>query len=55
MFMDALFIYSRIKKLIDIEALGLSRFAVVLLDIHPDVKGYTLFSLPQVRFAFLIG
>lgn len=40
----------RIKKLIDLEALGLSRLAVIVLDIQPDVKGYSLFSLPQVRF-----
>ncbi|KAK7857059.1 protein cmss1 [Quercus suber] len=43
---------SRIKKLIDIEALALSRLAVILLDIHPDVKGYSLFTLPQVRDEF---
>ncbi|XP_059447821.1 uncharacterized protein LOC132179178 [Corylus avellana] len=43
---------SRIKKLIDIEALGLSRLAVILLDIHPDVKGYSLLTLPQIRDEF---
>lgn len=43
---------SRIKKLIDLEALGLSRLAVIVLDIQPDVKGYSLFSLPQVRDEF---
>ncbi|CAJ2631184.1 protein CMS1 [Trifolium pratense] len=43
---------SRIKKLIDIEALGLSRLKVLLLDVHPDVKGYSLFTLPQVRDEF---
>ncbi|KAJ1382419.1 Protein Cms1 [Sesbania bispinosa] len=43
---------SRIKKLIDIEALGLSRLQVLLLDMHPDVKGYSLFTLPQVRDEF---
>ncbi|GMN59657.1 hypothetical protein TIFTF001_028751 [Ficus carica] len=43
---------SRIKKLIDIEALGLSRLAVILLDVRPDVKGYSLFTLPQVRDEF---
>ncbi|KAK7857057.1 hypothetical protein CFP56_019853 [Quercus suber] len=43
---------ARIKKLIDIEALAFSRLAVVLLDIHPDVKGYSLFTLPQVRDEF---
>lgn len=50
--MGAFHIDPRIKKLIDIEALGLSRLAVILLDIHPDVKGYSLFTLPQVRFDF---
>ncbi|GAV58954.1 hypothetical protein CFOL_v3_02487 [Cephalotus follicularis] len=43
---------SRIKKLIDIEALGLSRLAVIVLDIHRDVKGYSLLTLPQVRDEF---
>ncbi|KAF3457384.1 hypothetical protein FNV43_RR02041 [Rhamnella rubrinervis] len=43
---------SRIKKLIDIEALGLSRLAIIVLDIQPDVKGYSLFTLPQVRDEF---
>ncbi|KAL3835038.1 hypothetical protein ACJIZ3_009774 [Penstemon smallii] len=40
---------NRIKKLIDMEALGLSRLAVIVLDMHTDVKGYSLFTLPQVR------
>lgn len=39
----------RIKKLIDIEALGLSRLQVIVLDMHTDVKGYSLLSLPQIR------
>lgn len=43
---------SRIKKLIDMEALGLSRLAVVVLDMHTDVKGYSLFSIPQIRDEF---
>ncbi|KDP42879.1 hypothetical protein JCGZ_23821 [Jatropha curcas] len=43
---------SRLKKLIDIEALGLSRLAVIVLDIHTDVKGYSLLTLPQVRDEF---
>ncbi|KAK9932708.1 hypothetical protein M0R45_019933 [Rubus argutus] len=43
---------NRIKKLIDIEALGLSRLSVIVLDMHPDVKGYSLFTLPQVRDEF---
>lgn len=40
----------RIKKLIDMEVLGLSRLQVIVLDMHTDVKGYSLLSLPQVRF-----
>eukprot|EP01018_Ginkgo_biloba_P014516 Gb_37210 [translate_table: standard] len=43
---------SRIKKLIDNDALGLSRLSVVLLDMHKDAKGLTLFTLPQVRGVF---
>lgn len=43
---------SRIKKLMDAEALGLSRLQVLVLDLHPDVKGYSLFTLPQVRDEF---
>ncbi|KAG5552293.1 hypothetical protein RHGRI_010394 [Rhododendron griersonianum] len=43
---------SRIQKLIDVEALGLSRLAVIVLDRHTDVKGYSLFTLPQVRDEF---
>ncbi|KAI6699231.1 hypothetical protein NL676_019350 [Syzygium grande] len=43
---------NRIKKLIDIEALGLSRLSVILLDVHTDVKGYSLLTLPQVRDEF---
>ncbi|KAI3746746.1 hypothetical protein L6452_09185 [Arctium lappa] len=43
---------SRIKKLIDMEALGLSRLAVVVLDMHTDVKGFSLFSIPQIRDEF---
>lgn len=46
-------VYSRIKKLIDIEALGLSRLSVIVLDVHPDVKGYSLLTLPQVRLDYL--
>ncbi|KAK6790226.1 hypothetical protein RDI58_014026 [Solanum bulbocastanum] len=40
---------SRIKKLIDVEALGLSRLAVIVLDMKTDTKGYSLLTLPQVR------
>lgn len=43
----------RIKKLIDMEALGLSRLTVIVLDMYTDVKGYSLFTLPQVRFDLL--
>lgn len=43
---------SRIKKLIDMEALGLSRLAVIVLDIYTDVKGFSLLTLPQVRDEF---
>lgn len=43
---------SRVKKLIDIEALGLSRLTMIVLDMHADVKGYSLFTLPQVRDEF---
>ncbi|CAK7348940.1 unnamed protein product [Dovyalis caffra] len=43
---------SRIKKLIDIEALGLSRLTMIVLDMHTDVKGYSLLTLPQVRDEF---
>lgn len=43
---------SRVKKLIDIEALGLSRLSVIVLDIHTDMKGYSLLTLPQVRYHY---
>ncbi|XP_008776739.2 protein CMSS1 [Phoenix dactylifera] len=43
---------SRIKKLIDMDALSLSRLAVVVLDMHRDVKGYSLLTLPQVSAEF---
>ncbi|PHU18741.1 hypothetical protein BC332_14436 [Capsicum chinense] len=43
---------SRIKKLIDMEALDLSRLAVIVLDMKSDAKGYSLLTLPQVRDEF---
>ncbi|KAH0676645.1 hypothetical protein KY285_024446 [Solanum tuberosum] len=43
---------SRIKKLIDVEALGLYRLAVIVLDMKTDTKGYSLLTLPQVRDEF---
>ncbi|KAL5215886.1 hypothetical protein ABZP36_007287 [Zizania latifolia] len=43
---------SRIKKLIDMEALSLSRLKLVVLDIQRDAKSFTLFTLPQVSNEF---
>ncbi|CAL5403567.1 unnamed protein product [Camellia sinensis] len=40
---------SRMKKLIDMEALGLTRLAVIMLGMQTDVKGYSLLTLPRVR------
>ncbi|XP_072953426.1 uncharacterized protein [Typha angustifolia] len=43
---------SRIKKLIDMEALSLSCLQVVVLDMQKDAKAFSLFTLPQVRTEF---
>uniref|UniRef100_A0A0E0GZD2 Protein CMSS1 n=1 Tax=Oryza nivara TaxID=4536 RepID=A0A0E0GZD2_ORYNI len=43
---------SRIKKLIDMEALSLSRVKLVVLDMQRDAKSFTLFTLPQVSNEF---
>ncbi|XP_010245777.1 PREDICTED: protein CMSS1 isoform X2 [Nelumbo nucifera] len=43
---------NRIKKLIEIDALRLSRLAVLVLDMHIDAKGYSLFTQPQVSGEF---
>ncbi|KMT11010.1 hypothetical protein BVRB_5g112300 [Beta vulgaris subsp. vulgaris] len=43
---------SRIKKLCEMEALGLSRLEVIVLDMHTDIKGFSLLTLPQVRDEF---
>lgn len=43
---------SRIKKLIEIDALKLSRLSVLMLDMHKDAKGLTLFNVPQVSNEF---
>lgn len=43
---------SRIKKLIDIEALSLSRLKLVVLDMQKDAKSFNLFTLPQVSNEF---
>ncbi|KAF9597615.1 hypothetical protein IFM89_020094 [Coptis chinensis] len=42
----------RIKKLIDMDALGLSRLSVIVMDMHTDAKGYLLLTLPQVSDEF---
>ncbi|KAK8933593.1 hypothetical protein KSP39_PZI015952 [Platanthera zijinensis] len=43
---------SRIKKLVDMDTLLLSRLAVVVLDMRCDAKGYSLLTLPQVSAEF---
>ncbi|XP_066349629.1 uncharacterized protein [Miscanthus floridulus] len=43
---------SRINKLIDMEALSLSRLKLVVLDMQKDAKSFTLFTLPQVSNEF---
>ncbi|KAJ7530038.1 hypothetical protein O6H91_15G075900 [Diphasiastrum complanatum] len=43
---------NRIKKLMDMGALGLSRLEVVILDMEKDAKGLTLFTVPEVREEF---
>ncbi|GLJ15511.1 hypothetical protein SUGI_0254630 [Cryptomeria japonica] len=43
---------SRIKSLIDSDALRISRLSVLLIDMHKDAKGLTLFNLPQVSTQF---
>ncbi|ONM18302.1 DEAD-box helicase family protein [Zea mays] len=43
---------SWIKKLIDMEALSLSRLKLVVLDMQKDAKSFTLFTLPQVSNEF---
>lgn len=40
---------NRVKKLIDIGALGLGSLSIVLLDMCEDAKGLTLFTIPQVK------
>ncbi|KAK1270765.1 hypothetical protein QJS04_geneDACA004382 [Acorus gramineus] len=42
----------RINKLIDIDALKLSRLSVIVLDLEKDAKGYSLLTLPQVKQEF---
>ncbi|KAF3780327.1 Cmss1 protein [Nymphaea thermarum] len=43
---------NRIKKLIDMDVLVLSRLSVIVIDMHLDAKGYSLLTLPQVSLEF---
>lgn len=43
---------NRVKKLMDVGAFGLGRLSVVVLDMHEDAKGMTLFTVPQVKTDF---
>ncbi|KAM0940901.1 putative protein Cms1 [Dioscorea sansibarensis] len=43
---------SRIKKLIDMDVMLLSRLTLIVLDMHRDAKGYTLLTLKQIRDEF---
>ncbi|KAF6133967.1 hypothetical protein GIB67_040731 [Kingdonia uniflora] len=43
---------SRINKLIDMDALRISRLKLLVFDMHTDAKGYSLLSLPQVSDEF---
>ncbi|KAH7352122.1 hypothetical protein KP509_19G030700 [Ceratopteris richardii] len=40
---------NRVKKLIDIGALGLGSLKVVIFDMQKDAKGFTIFTIPQVK------
>ncbi|MCO5612551.1 hypothetical protein L7F22_066819 [Adiantum nelumboides] len=42
-------IMRRVKKLIDIGALGLGSLEVVLMDMHEDAKGFTISTIPQIK------
>ncbi|KAF9610081.1 hypothetical protein IFM89_019921 [Coptis chinensis] len=44
--------FGTIKKLIDVDALGLSRLSVIVMDMHTDAKGYSLLALLQVSEEF---
>ncbi|CAL1366114.1 unnamed protein product [Linum trigynum] len=46
---------SRIKKLIDIEAIGVSRLKVVVLDLQQDVKGYLFLALTSTSERRVLG
>jgi len=43
---------NRVRKLMDIGALGVGRLQLVILDMHCDAKGLTLLSVPQVKTEF---
>ena len=39
----------RVAKLLDDGALSLERCSLVLVDAHPDVKGYSVLTMPAVK------
>eukprot|EP00246_Nothoceros_aenigmaticus_P015254 TRINITY_DN6252_c0_g2_i1.p1 TRINITY_DN6252_c0_g2~~TRINITY_DN6252_c0_g2_i1.p1 ORF type:complete len:258 (+),score=39.79 TRINITY_DN6252_c0_g2_i1:64-837(+) len=43
---------NRVKKLVDIGALGLGDLSLVLLDMHKDAKGLTVLTVPDVKKDF---
>lgn len=43
---------NRVRKLIDIGAMGTGRLRLVILDMHADAKGLTILSVPQVMAEF---
>ncbi|XP_024378112.1 uncharacterized protein [Physcomitrium patens] len=43
---------NRVRKLIDIGALGTSCLRLIILDMHADAKGLTILSVPQVMAEF---
>lgn len=43
---------NRIKKLVDIGALGLGQLSLVVLDMHRDAKGLSVLTVPDVKKDF---
>lgn len=43
---------NRVRRLIDIGAMGTGRLRLVILDMHADAKGLTILSVPQVTSEF---
>eukprot|EP00249_Psilotum_nudum_P007349 c20494_g1_i3 orf=460-1212(-) len=43
---------NRVKKLLDLGALGLGRLSVLFVDMNKDAKGLTLLTVPQVKMEF---